>query len=61
VSFIVPHLSSAGDGHKLTVANQKVVANQLNSKIIVGGKKKASSVQNKINDVGDCLFFQYMF
>ena len=39
VSFVVPYLSSAGDGHKLTVANQKVVANQLNLKIIVREKK----------------------
>ena len=61
ISFVIPHLSSAGDGHKLTAANQKVVATQLNTKIIVGGKKKASSVQTKINDVCDCPFFLYMF
>ena len=60
VSFAIPHLASAGDGHKLTVVNQKVVAKQLNMKIITGGRKKASSVQNKINDVRDCFFFPYM-
>ncbi|KAI9456115.1 hypothetical protein BJY52DRAFT_1224349 [Lactarius psammicola] len=41
----------ARDGHKLTVANQKIVTKQLNEKIVVGGKKKLSSVQNKLNDV----------
>ncbi|KAM6491750.1 hypothetical protein JOM56_012792, partial [Amanita muscaria] len=51
ISFAVPHLSSAGDGHKLTVFNQKLVAKQLNEKIVVGGKKKPSSVQNKLNDL----------
>ena len=56
ISFAVPHLSSVGDGHKLTVANQKVVATQLNEKIIVGGKKKPSSVQNKLNDVSSQSF-----
>ncbi|KAH9038055.1 hypothetical protein EDB85DRAFT_1860878 [Lactarius pseudohatsudake] len=51
ISFTVPHLASAGDGHKLTVSNQKIVTKQLNEKIIVGGKKKPSSVQNKLNDL----------
>ena len=51
ISFVVPLLASAGDGHKLSTANQKLVAEGLNAKIIVGGKKKASSVQNKLNDV----------
>jgi hypothetical protein len=51
ISFAVPHLASAGDGHKLTLANQRIVAKQLNQKIIVGGKKKPSSVQTKLNDV----------
>jgi hypothetical protein len=37
----------------LLSVNQKV-AKQLNAKIIVGGKKKLSSVQNKINDVCGC-------
>ena len=54
VSFAVPHLASAGDGHKLTAVNQKIVSKQLNEKIIAGGKKKPSSVQNLLNDV--CCF-----
>jgi hypothetical protein len=37
VSFAVPYLVSAGDGHKLTTVNQKIVAKQLNAKIITGG------------------------
>jgi hypothetical protein len=57
ISFTVPHLASTGDGHKLTVANQKIVAKQLNEKIIVGGKKKLSSVQNKLNDVHHIYLF----
>jgi hypothetical protein len=61
ISFAVPHLASAGDGHKLTVANQKIVARQLNKKIIAGGKKKPSSVQNKLNDVRHYLSPFYMF
>jgi hypothetical protein len=51
ISFAVPHLASAGDGHKLTPANQGVVAKQLNQKIVVGGRKKLSSVQTKLSDV----------
>jgi hypothetical protein len=61
VSFAVPYLASAGDGHKLTTVNQKIVAKQLNAKIIIGGKKKPSLVQNKINDVCDLLFFLLLF
>ncbi|KAF8486969.1 hypothetical protein DFH94DRAFT_615700, partial [Russula ochroleuca] len=51
ISFAVPHLASAGDGHKLTPANQGVVAKQLNQKIVVGGRKKLSSVQTKLSDL----------
>jgi len=61
ISFAVPHLASAGDGHKLTVANQKLVAKRLNEKIIVGGKKKLSSVQNKLNDVCHHPSLLYVF
>ena len=61
ISFAVPHLASAGDGHKLTAANQKLVAKQLNEKIIVGGKKKLSSVQNKLNDICNYPFLPYVF
>jgi hypothetical protein len=58
VSFAVLYLASAGDGHnlKLTTVNQKIVARWLNAKIIIGGKKKPSSVQNKINDAVITVF-----
>ena len=57
ISFAVPHLASAGDGHKLSLANQKMVSKLLNEKIVMGGKKKPSSVQNKLNDVRAAIIF----
>ncbi|KAJ3726827.1 hypothetical protein C8R42DRAFT_532241, partial [Lentinula raphanica] len=50
-AFLKDHVSGAGDGNKFKPAVYRAAADHLNQKIIKGGCKKWTSVQDKVSDL----------